>query len=83
MTLLKSLLAGLLVLAAAAIVLPIFTLIGLTIYRALTSAPNSIAIGWNPISHIQHPSVALIAFVLICFLSGFAWEYRKLARSQD
>lgn len=83
MPFLKSLLAGLLVAVAASIVFPVFVLIGLAIYRALNSTPNSMAIGWNPMSHVQHPSVLLIAFVLICFGSGFVWEYRKLARSRD
>ena len=83
MPFLKSLLAGLLVVVAASIVFPIFVLLGLVVYRAITPTPNSMAIGWNPVSYLEHPSVTLIAFLLICFGIGFFWEYRKLARLQD
>jgi hypothetical protein len=77
----KCLLAGVLVVAAASVLSPILVLIGLAIYNMVHSTPSDMAIGWNPVSLIKQPSVFLVALVLGCFLAGFLWEYRRLART--
>jgi uncharacterized membrane protein len=77
----KCLLAGLLVVAAAFVTLPVFALIGLAIHNLINPSPGGIAIGWNPVSLIKQPSISLIIFVIACFLAGFLWESRRQART--
>ncbi len=77
---LKSALAGLLAVVAATIVLPILVIIGIVLYSAIRTSPEGSvegSVGWDPIS-LVHPPMPIVAFMVVCFASGFFWEFRRL-----
>lgn len=77
----KCLLAGVLVVAATAVISPILVLIGLAINNLFRASANNMSIGWDPFSLIKQPSISLVAFVAACFLIGFLWEYRRSGKT--
>jgi hypothetical protein len=77
---LKSALAGLLTAGAATIVLPILVVIGIVLYSAIRTSPKGAvegSVGWDPIS-LVHPSLPIVTLIVVCFASGFFWEFRRL-----
>ena len=73
---LKSTLAGLLTALAATIALLILVVVGIIIY-GMVQPPREGSVGWDPISLI-HPSLPIVVLVVVCFASGFFWEFRRL-----
>jgi hypothetical protein len=73
---LKSAMAGLLAAAIAAVVLPIFAIVGIGLYSAIKTPPGG-AVGWDPISLI-HPPLPIVALIVVSFASVFFWELRRL-----
>lgn len=74
---LKSALAGLLAVVAATIVLPILVVMGIVLYSAIHSSQEG-SVGWDPISLVHRPSLPIVALMVVCFVPGFFWEFRKL-----
>lgn len=75
----KSALAGLLAVLAAAIVLPMLAILGIVIYSALHSSQEG-SVGWDPISlWVQRPPLSIVAVAVVCFASGFFWEFRRIS----
>jgi hypothetical protein len=72
----KSALAGLLAVAAATIVLPILVVLATVLYSAI-HPPLEGAVGWDPIS-LVHPRLPFVGFMVICFASGYVWEFLRL-----
>jgi len=75
---LKSALAGLLAVVAARIVLSMLVILGIVVYGALHSSQEG-SVGWDPISLIHHPSLPIVALIIVCFATGFFWEFRRLS----
>jgi hypothetical protein len=75
---LKSALAGLLAVEAATILLPILVVSGIILYTAVHSSQEG-SVGWDPISlWVQRPPLSIVAVAVVCFASGFFWEFRRL-----
>jgi hypothetical protein len=74
----KSALAGLLAVAVATIVLPMLVIVGIVIYNGFHSSQEGL-VGWDPIS-LSHrsPLLIVVALLVVCFASGFLWEFRRL-----
>jgi ABC-type Na+ efflux pump permease subunit len=78
MVLLKSILAGLVFLAGAAILL----LLGTIVYFATVLAPEAgTAIAFDPVS-IAKSSPLLWVLAVLVFLLGFSWECRRAKARQ-
>ena len=77
---LKSALAGLLAVVTATIVLPILVVIGIVLYSAIRTSPEGTveaSVGWDPI-RVVHPSLPIVTLIVVCFASGFFWEFHRL-----
>ncbi len=81
MVYLKSLFTGLLVAIAACATLVMLGILAAVVYMLTHRASGDASLGWDPISLIEHPSLPLILFVIVCFAAGCIWEYRKLTHS--
>lgn len=74
MVYLKSLLAGLIAVVIAA-VLASFGVVGFIAVKSHNLPPDQ-SWGWDPISFFRNSLIAW-AFLLLGFLVGFVWEYRR------
>lgn len=71
---LKCLFAGLTGVVIAAVVAS-FGIVGFLAVKSRNLAPGQ-SLGWDPISFF-HNSILAWAFMLLGFLAGFVWEYRR------
>ncbi len=77
---LKSALVGLLTVVIGSIVFPIVGIVGIVVYTSMHSASDGTSVGWDPISLAKRPPFFALAFIVVCFASGFFWEFRRLTR---
>ena len=75
----KSVLARLLATVAGTVSLLLLVVGGIIIYNVI-DPPIEGSIGWDPISLWKQSPLLPAVFAIICFLIGFLWEYRRLAR---
>ena len=73
----KSLVAGITAVVIATLLSPF--LMGLYVYIIYKPKENE-AIGWDPISFAHRPSAWLIIAVIVIFMAGFVWEFRRAAK---
>jgi hypothetical protein len=76
----KSFLAGLLSMIAAAVAVPLIVIVGAIIDTVLHARPGSGSIGWDPVSLIRQSPFWPITFFVACFCGGFYWEYHRVAK---
>ena len=62
---------------AATIVVPILVVMGIVLYSAIHSSQEG-SVGWDPISLVHRPPWPIVALMVVCFASGFFWEFRRL-----
>jgi hypothetical protein len=75
---LKSVLAGFLALVMAFISLLVAVMFVMIVYARTHTQPGEGSIGWDPISLVKLSPFLPGVVVVVVFLVGFFWKYRRL-----